>query len=73
MGMASGHFFDDNSVNAQKQNMVAHCCMLPLMIYGATCGDSTFNVPIWQAQIVMHLGMMYLTYLGTFSEEKKKK
>ena len=73
MGMASGYFFDKDSVAAQKQNMIAHCCMLPLMLYGASCGDKTFNVPIWQAQIVMHLGMMYVTYLGTVPEDKKKK
>ena len=73
MGLASGHLFDSNSVSAQKQNMIAHCCMLPLMIYGASCGDSAFNPPIWQAQIVMHLGMMYITYQGTMPEEKKNK
>ena len=71
--MASGHLFDSNSVSAQKQNMIAHCCMLPLMIYGATSGDNAFNTPLWQAQIFMHLGMMYVTYAGTVPEEKRKK
>ena len=78
IALASGYFFGGKDASTAtgkfycKINTVGLGLMIPLMVYGAFSGDSSFNATMWKIQIPVHLAVTYSSFKAGFGGSDKK-